>query len=297
MSQPDAAVSREVRTPDPSGTALASGDWQAFSGPSPRWARSIERMERESEARVTAAVGEVMRGETFSDVDRRWLAFLQQNMPVAAFAFNECGRILESMSRRSPEGPIADGLGLQAAMQYRQAQSIVLYIADMEQRMGAMPMLAARTRWRTDRQWLPAHHFLEQAATCADWGESLVAVNVCFEPLLGQLLRREFAMRRGPVYGDVVTPTVAETGQAEFALTRRWTVAAIRFLVTDEDHGEANRALLQGWVDRQLPPAIEAMGELAALAAQLGDGGPHEPAIARVVDDQRGLLADLGLVT
>ncbi|MCW3041661.1 MAG: toluene hydroxylase [Solirubrobacterales bacterium] len=294
MSQSRVAASRGVRTGVPSGTALACADWQAFSGPGGRWVRSIERMESEAEARVTAAISRVTRGETFSDVSPAWVRFLQENMPVAAFAFNECGRLLQALSLRSPWGGLSDGLALQASMQHRQAQAIVLYIADMEQRLDTLPMPTARTRWRTDRSWLPTHHFLEQATTSPDWGEALVAINLCFEPLAGQLLRREFAMRLGPAHGDQVTGIVAETGQDEWALIRTWTAHLITFLVQDEEHGEENQALLQTWVARQLPAAEQAARALAGLVRDLDSHAAGS--VARVVEDQRAFLGEVGLV-
>lgn len=296
MSQSRVAASRGVRTGVPSGTALMCADWHAFTGPGARWARSLERMEAEAESRVTAAVSAALRGESFDDVSPAWIRFLQDNMPVAAFAFNECGRLLEALSHRSPWGGISDGLALQASMQFRQAQSIVLYVADMEQRLGAMPMQTARTRWRTDREWLPTHHFLEQAATCPDWGEAFVAINLCFEPLAGQLLRREVAMRLGPAHGDHVTAIVAAAGQDEWQLTRTWTTSALTFVLGDEESGEENHALLQTWIARQLPAAKEATRQLAGLARGLDVPASADDAVDRVLEDQRSLLADVGLV-
>lgn len=294
MSQ--SASTRGVRASAPSGTALACADWQAFTGPGARWARSLERMEAEAESRVTSAVARALRGETFSEVSPGWLRFLRDNMPVAAFAFNECGRLLESMSDRSPWGGLSDGLALQASMQFRQAHSIVLYIADMEQRMGgAMPMGPARTRWRTDREWLPTHHFLEQAATCTDWGEALVAVNLCFEPLAGQLLRREIAMRIGPAHGDHVTAVVAATGQDEWGLTRAWTAAFVTFFRQDAVHGEENHALLQTWIARQLPQAEKAAQALGGFARDLDSETVAAEVVDRVIAEQRGFLTELGL--
>lgn len=301
MTRPDVAARREGGEPLPGGSALACADWQTFAGPGKRWAQSIERMEAEAESRVKAAVARVMRGETFSEVSPVWLRFLQRNLPVAAFAFNECGRLLEAVSRRTPWGAVSHGLQLQASMQYRQAQSIVLYAADMEQRMGAMPMHTARSRWETDREWLPAHHYLEHAAVCPDWGETLVAVNLCFEPLAGQLLRREIAMGLGPAHGDHVTTIVAEAGQVEWELTRSWTTAVLSFLLADPAHGDANRLLLQEWVGRQLPAAEASVQTLAGVADGLdllqhdehrAGGGP----VGRVIAAQRTLLADLGLL-
>lgn len=295
MSQPDVEAGPRPGADRSSGTALQCTDWRAFAGPGPRWGRSIEQMEAEAEQRVAAAIERTVRGETFADVAPAWLEFLRHNLPVAAFAFNQCGHALTQMSRQSPSGPISDGLALQASMQQRQAQSLVLYTVDIRERIGELPMRTARDRWASDGSWLPAHHYLEQATTCPDWGEALVAINLCFEPLVGQLLRRELAIGRGPAHGDEVTPVVAEAGQREWELTREWTVAALHFVLADTMAGNANRALLRRWVARQAPPAIRAAEALAGLAGQLPQAGPEGEAVARVVADHRALLCDLGL--
>ena len=38
--------------------------------------------------------------------------------------------------------------------------------------------------------WRPARRYVERVRATPDWGERVVAVNLCFEPLVGLLLRR-----------------------------------------------------------------------------------------------------------
>jgi Methane/Phenol/Toluene Hydroxylase len=75
----------------------------------------------------------------------------------------------------------------------------------------------------------------------------LVAANLCFEPVVGELLRREFGIRRAAAGGDTVTPLLVGAAAQEWEWARSWSVELARFLRTDEDHGAANGQLIDAW--------------------------------------------------
>jgi Methane/Phenol/Alkene Hydroxylase len=39
--------------------------------------------------------------------------------------------------------------------------------------------------------WQPTRRYLERLAATADWGEVVITANLCFEPVVGTLIRRE----------------------------------------------------------------------------------------------------------
>ena len=91
-----------------------------------------------------------------------------------------------------------------------------------------------------DDAWQPARRYLERLAATADWGEVLVAANLCFEPTVATLIRRELGTRAAAAHGDTVTPVLARAETQEWA--RRWMAGLTRFLMADEEHGSDNRA-------------------------------------------------------
>jgi propane monooxygenase small subunit len=275
---------------------LRSDQWVSFVGPVGRWQRSVARIGADAERRITDAIGAAQAGEELTEVDELWIEFLRDNMPVSAFAFHHCGRILEAASARSPGGAIAHGIELQASMQLRQAQAIVLYSMDLERRFGPMPIEAARERWDSDPGWQAVRGYLTDVdAECHDWGELLVAINLCFEPIVGQMLRREFAVDRGPAHGDLVTTVVAEAGQREWGLTREWTVALAHFVIGDPHCGDANAATLRAWVARHTPRAEAACKVAIGLADRLPRPLHHERTLAKMMAEHAALLGDAGL--
>jgi multidrug efflux pump subunit AcrB len=50
-----------------------------------------------------------------------------------------------------------------------------------------------------------------------DWGESIFATNVVFEPLIGELFRSNLVMQSAAGNGDFVTPTVMGAGEYDYA--------------------------------------------------------------------------------
>ena len=66
-----------------------------------------------------------------------------------------------------------------------------------------------------DDAWQPARRYLERLAATADWGEVLVAANLCFEPTVATLIRRELGTRAAAAHGDTVTPVLARAETQE----------------------------------------------------------------------------------
>jgi len=128
-----------------------------------------------------------------------------------------------------------------------------------------------------------------------DWAETVVAVNLCLEPLVGQLMRYEWGTLLAQGYGDATTPVVAETTQVQYAWARDWTGEAVRALLNHEREAEHNRQLIERWVRSWTDPARDAAAALTTLTTDLPDPSVGPIALASVLAEQRTLLAELGL--
>ena len=127
-----------------------------------------------------------------------------------------------------------------------------------------LPIDAARDAFLRDPPWQPTRRYLERLAATADWGEVVFAANLCFEPTVGTLIRRELGTRAAAASGDTVTPVLARVATQEWEWARAWTIALAQFVVAAARHD--NRALIAGWVRDWLPQALEARLALAPLA-------------------------------
>jgi hypothetical protein len=259
-----------------------------------RWSSTIER-EALSGAREARAIRRVTEHDALGAVDERWVRFLAQNIQISAFVWQQTSRLLGSAADACVWGPLARCIELESSMHTRQAQNAVLYAIDLEALGGEMPLEHARAQWVGGRAWQPARRALSGLSVIDDWGETVVAINLCFEPLIGQLMRYEWGTLLARTYGDATTPVVAEATQVHYAWARDWTAESVRALTADERHGEHNRRLIERWVQTWTPPARAAADALTALTDELPDPSAGTIALASVLADQQGLLAELGL--
>ncbi len=154
---------------------------------------------------------------------------------------------LATIGRDCLSDSVATCVCLQAAMKQRSAQAIVLYAMDLEQHHGPFPIEARPRRVPVrGRAWQPTRRYLERLAATPDWGEVIVAANICFEPIVGTLLRRELGIRAAAANGDTVTPVLARVATQEWEWARAWThragaVPARRRGITASENRRADR--------------------------------------------------------
>ncbi|HWE09431.1 MAG TPA: 2Fe-2S iron-sulfur cluster-binding protein [Solirubrobacteraceae bacterium] len=243
-------------------TALRSPDWFAFRDPGEQWERTFYRGAAALEHQLEGALRSAADQGVIDDVSAQWRELLAANLQIPAFVEHGLWFALATAGRDCLSDSVATCVCLQAAHKQRSAQAIVLYAMDLEARLGTeMPIAAARDIFLRDAAWQPTRRYLERLAATADWGEVVIAANLCFEPVVGTLIRRELGTRCATANGDVVTPVLARAAVEEWMWARDWTVAFVRFLLPE------NRAVIDRWVDDWMPEALEAAAALSPDAS------------------------------
>jgi NAD(P)H-flavin reductase/ferredoxin len=243
---------------DDASTALRSTDWFAFRDPGEYWERPFYQQASALERQVQGAMRLV------EDFSAEWVELLRARLQVTAFVEHGLWFALATIGRACLSDSVATCVCLQAAMKQRSAQAIVLYAMDLERHHGPFPIEAAREAFLVDPRWQPTRRYLEKLAATPDWGEVVVAANLCFEPTVGTLLRRDLGIRQAAANGDTVTPVLAGAATQEWEWARAWTEEFVRFLSADGSYGESNRAVIDRWVAEWEPMAVEAASALGA---------------------------------
>jgi NAD(P)H-flavin reductase/ferredoxin len=252
-------------------TTLRSSDWFAFRDPGEQWERPFYQAGAAVEQQIESAVRSASEQGLIDDIDPAWAEFLRGYLQVPAYLEHGLWFALATAARDCLSDTIATCVCLQAAMKQRSAQAIVLYAMDLEQRLGQdFPIADAREAFLREEPWQPARRYLERLAATPDWAEVVFAANLCFEPVVATLVRRELGTRAAAAHGDTVTPVLARVETQEWEWARTWTVALSRFLLADAKHGEHNRQVLSGWVRDWLPEALGAAAALAPVAEPIG---------------------------
>ena len=123
----------------------------------------------------------------------------------------------------------------------------------------------------------------------------MIATNLCFEPVLGILIRRELLMRSVKFNGDLVTQALNHVSQLEWEWVRGWTVEFARFACDDAEHGAANREVIREWVAAWLPEAQNAARALEPIFDALPAGIAFGDARANVQIDMDEMFEESGL--
>lgn len=253
-------------------TKLASADWYAFRDPGQVWERTFYQAGTAYEQLIEGAVRTARRERSFDDFTPEWVEFLRAHLQVPAFIEHGLWLATASASRDCLSDSITHCVALEAAMKQRQAQAYLLYAMDLESGFGEFSVDEAKKSFLEDEPWQPARRYLERLRATPDWGEVIVAVNVCFEPVVGILIRRELLMRSVRFNGDMLTQAINHVAQLEWEWVRDWTVELVHFVLADEAHGAANREVVAGWLADWLPAAHEAAEALEPVFDKLPAG-------------------------
>jgi propane 2-monooxygenase small subunit len=259
------------------------------------WERTYYQAGTAHEQLIEGAVRTARRERAIDDFTPEWVEFLRRHLQVPAFCEHGIWLALASAARDTLSDTVTHCVALEAAMKQRQAQAYLLYGMDLEEGFGEFPVESARESWLREEAWQPARRYVERLRATPDWGERVVATNLCFEPRVGLLVRRELLMRSVRFNGDILTQALSHVAQLEWEWVRGWTVELIRFVLEDAEHGGANRVVLEQWLADWTPLAEEAAVALARVFADLPAGIAFDDARANVQIDVDELLAETGM--
>jgi len=276
-------------------TALRSADWYDFRDPGQMWERPYYQGGTANERLIEGVVRTARRERMFDDLTPEWVEFLRKNMQPPAFVEHGIWLALASAARDTLSDTVTHCVALEAAMKQRQAQAYLLYGMDLEGHFGEFSVEASRQSFLRDDHWQPARRYVERLRATPDWGERLIATNLCFEPVVGTLIRRELLMRSPRFNGDTVTPAVSHVAQLEWEWVRDWTVELVEFVTEDAEHGASNRETIAGWVADWSPLAEEAAMELRVVFDQLPAGISFDDARKNTAIDAREMMEACGV--
>jgi propane 2-monooxygenase small subunit len=276
-------------------TVLRSSDWYEFRDPGELWERPYYQTGASYEQLIEGAVRTARRERAFDDFTSEWVDFLRRHLQVPAFIEHGIWLALATASRDTLSDTVTHCVAIEAAMKQRQAQAYLLYGMDLEEHFGDFPVDRARESFLEDAAWQPARSYVERLRATTDWGERVIATNVCFEPRVGLLIRRELLMRSVRFNGDIVTQALSHVAQLEWEWVRGWTVELIKFVIEDAEHGAVNRDVLSRWLAEWMPLAEEAAKGVQPVFDGLPAGIAFDDARANVRIDVDELLDECRL--
>jgi toluene monooxygenase system protein E len=243
-------------------SALRCDDWEAFVDPhETTYARYVaERTAREAYA--DGVLRTIERKGTDGSLAGSWVSTLERLLPVARFPAHGLQMIAAYVGQIAPSGKIVVACAFQAADEIRRIHRFTERAVQLRRACPGFGV-GGRAAWENDAAWQPLREAIEHALVVWDWGEALVAWNVCIAPLFDDVLMSrlpEIAKRRGdPMLGAFLASL-----EEDCLWHRDW----IRALLAQalQAH-EENRSVLDAWLRTWVPKARAGVEALDAIFA------------------------------
>jgi propane monooxygenase small subunit len=280
-------------------TELKSSDWHEFRDPNEEWEQTIYRNNANVVRQIELNLQNAKDANAYGHWSPTWTKFVSENVGAWMHAEQGLGmHVFVSAQRSAPTNMINNAIAVNSVHRLRFAQDIALYNLDLSESLEAFDGGAHRDTWKNNPSWQGVRENVERLTAVEDWAEAVFATNVVFEPLVGVLFRSDLVMQIAARNGDYITPTLIGAGENDYNRDLRYTRALFSMLASDAEHGEHNKAVMQGWLDKWVPLSSRAAFELQPIWSQPADKAvTFADSYTAATADFQTLITDLGLVT
>ena len=263
------------------GSLLRSGDWEGFADPrATTYARYVALM-REKEIFVDSLLSS-MDAEYDRGLSEAWLTRLERVLAPLRYPTHGLMMMAAYVGQLAPSGRIVVTGAFQAADELRRVQ---FFAHRMRQVQGTRASFgqAAKSAWLGDPMWQPLRALIERLLVTYDFGESLVMLNLVVKPLYDELFLRQFA-QLALAQGDHLLERALHSLYDDGLWHRDWMAALLRHVFADRPE---NRGVVERWVTRHYPVALDAMAAFAPLFAAPARGDSDKPGLVMAAIDAK----------
>lgn len=275
----------------------ASG-WHQFRDPNEEWEQTLYDYNANVVSQLTRNVDIARQTKAFEQWNPNWVRFVQNQVGAWMHAEHGLGLyVFVNAQRAAPTNMHNNAISVNGMHKMRFAQDLALYNLSLSEEISGFDGKAHVEAWNNDPAWQGVRETVERLTSIDDWAEAIFATNFVFEPLLGELFRSHLVMQAAAGNGDFVTATVMGAGEYDYAQRDlRYTRAIFELLTGDSEHGETNKATMQGWLSTWVDHCITAARMLQPLWSQPDAKPPRfEDCLDRAKDRFTTLVQELDL--
>jgi propane 2-monooxygenase small subunit len=273
--------------------------WHEFRDPNEEWELTLYRYNANVVRQVNQNIENARQAKAFEQWSPNWVRFVERHVGAWMHIEHILGLyVFAACNRSAPTNMHNTVIAVNSMHKIRSAQDLALYNLTLSEEIAGFDGTAHLDAWDNDAEWQGVREVVEAlTAIDDDWGESMFATNIVFEPLLGELFRSNLVQQCAAANGDFVTPTIVGANEYDYSQRDlRWTEACFGPLTVDKEFADHNKAVMQGWLSQWVPRCREAAETMAPLWS-LPDVKPRGFEHARERAEHRfaGILDDLGL--
>ena len=277
-------------------TEAKSSDWHAYRAVDEEWERTHYQRQSTIEGMISQAVENGRRAGAPTRFDKTWIKVLERH--VGAYKHAEFGLATSLMQaqRYGYTQMVNSTILTNSSYKMRFAQDLTLYLGDIGQDIPGFDAEIGKKHWLEDPMWQPTRLLIETIGGATDYLEQWFAINIAFEPLVGELFRSGFVMQAAASQNDFMTPTVVSSAEGDYQRNLANTVELLHMLVSDPAHSAHNTALFNSWLEKYGDLAVNAAKNLQPIWSM-----PHHKmvqfsdAFASVVSRMQNIATQVGL--
>jgi methane monooxygenase component A beta chain/propane monooxygenase small subunit len=251
-----------------SSTKLDHPDWYAFRDPAQLWQRSYVKQQAEQERSIERTCEDAIAGGALADVDPAWLTdILGGHYRVWSFVEWGLFRASFTAARETLSDSLSAVYTFEAFDRLRHAQDVVWWMLALEKHVPGFSDAGAKAQWLEAAEYQPTRRVVEEIMHATDdWAEVAVAINLVFDPIVGEVALSRMVGRLAGRHGDSVTPMIVRTAERDRRRNQAWTQALVRLVTADDvPAASENRSVISEWIAAWTPKAIEAASALSVV--------------------------------
>jgi len=273
--------------------------WHEFRDPNEEWEMTLYRYGANVVRQLNANIDNAREAKAFDNWNPNWVTFVERNVGAWMHIEHILGLYVFSHANRSgPTNMHNTAIVVNGMHKIRFAQDLALYNLTLSEEIEGFDGSAHLEVWNSDPNWQEVRKLTESLTAIEDdWGETIFATNVVFEPLVGELFRSNLVQQAASGNGDFVTPTVIGAGEHDYSQRDlRMTIAMFEPRASDKEFADYNKDIMAGWLRQWVPRALEAARGMQPLWSQPDFKPPRfEDALDRAKSRFSGIVSDLGL--
>lgn len=241
-------------------TQARSSDWHVYRSIDEEWERTHFQRQSTIVGMISQAVENGRRSGAPTRFDKAWVKVLEKHLGAYKHAEFGLGTALMHAQRYGYTQMINTMILTNSSYKLRFAQDLTLFLGDIGLDIPGFDAEIGKKQWLEDPVWQPTRELIETIGGATDFLEKFFAVNIVFEPLIGELFRSGFVMQVAAAQNDFLTPTVVSAAEGDYQRNLANTVELMHMLVSDVEHSAHNIELFNTWLKKY--------GDLAAHAAK-----------------------------
>lgn len=246
-------------------TAARSSDWHAYRAVDEEWERTHYQRQSTIVGMISQAIENARRSGAAQRFDKTWIPVLEKHLGAYKHAEFGLGTSLMHAQRYGYTQMINSAILTNSSYKLRFAQDLTLYLGDIGLDIPNFDAEIGKTQWLQDPVWQPTRQLVETIGGATDYLEKYFAVNIGFEPIVGELFRSGFFMQAAAAQNDFLTPTVVSSAEGDYQRNLANAIELLGMLAADPQHGAHNKAVFTEWLNRYVDLAVLAAKNLQPI--------------------------------